>query len=218
MMKALAYILAASCLTAATAAFAQTDTVPRPYKWPASTQVQTVKINYAMPISCDQNIRRSADAINALGTKMQLIGATQNYTSTYYQPRQDYGYVNIQDASGLDYQTIMRTSIAWSGSTYPYRIDDTIVSVNYSRLYYGYESNSQSDDLACYTVTASNIGTQIDFESAMIHEFGHVMGMDHRTGSYYGDCVMHTWLQPSQIRRTFCNDEKQLMISTYGSR
>lgn len=82
----------------------------------------------------------------------------------------------------------------------------------------GPEPNSQSDDLACYTATSSNIGTQIDFESAMIHEFGHVRGMEHRTGSYYGDCVMHIWLRRGQMRRLFCTDETQLMLSTYGSR
>jgi predicted Zn-dependent protease len=52
----------------------------------------------------------------------------------------------------------------------------------------------------------------------MLHEFGHVMGMDHRTDGSTGPCVMTTYLNAGQIKRSFCADEKGLMLGFYGTR
>lgn len=77
----------------------------------------------------------------------------------------------------------------------------------------------KSTDFVCGdAVTASNIGTRIDFQSALTHEFGHVMGMDHRTDGTTGPCLMATYLNAGQIKRTFCTDEKGLMLGFYGAR
>jgi predicted Zn-dependent protease len=57
-----------------------------------------------------------------------------------------------------------------------------------------------------------------DASSAIVHEFGHVMGMDHRTDGSTGPCVMATYLSAGQIKRAFCADEKGLMQGFYGFR
>jgi hypothetical protein len=178
-----------------------------------------VKINYALPVACDSNMSAAANTVNAIGSKFQLTGTTQNYTSTYYESSQDPDFLNIQDGYGMS--AIMRTATwayASSGGAPAESIDATI-SVNGDRLYYDSGDTVKSTDLVCgTTITSSNIGQRIDFQSAMVHEFGHVMGMDHRTDGSSGPCVMATYLAAGQIKRAFCADEKGLMLGFYGYR
>ena len=44
------------------------------------------------------------------------------------------------------------------------------------------------------------------------------MVMDHRTDGSTGSCVMAAYVNAGQIRRTFCADEKGLMVGFYGTR
>jgi len=93
------------------------------------------------------------------------------------------------------------------------------VYVNTDRLYYDTGDTAQASDLLCgSSITSSNIGQHLDYQSAIVHEFGHVMGMDHRTDGTTGPCVMTTYLNAGQIKRSFCSDEKGLMVGFYGPR
>ncbi|HEX8468284.1 MAG TPA: hypothetical protein VF620_10815 [Allosphingosinicella sp.] len=215
MLKKLAALACAVSSVIATPAFAGAVPQTNYYRNP----VRAVKINYALPVLCDSNMSAAANTVNAIGSKFQLTGTTQNYTSTYYESSQDPDFLNIQDAYGMS--AIMRTATwgyASSGGAPAESLDATI-SVNADRLYYDSGDTVKSTDLVCgTTITSSNIGQRIDFQSAMLHEFGHVMGMDHRTDGSTGPCVMATYLSAGQIKRAFCSDEKGLMLGFYGYR
>ncbi len=215
MIKKLAALACAASFVTATPAFAGAVPQTGYYRNP----VRAVKINLALPVLCDSNMSAAANTVNAIGSKFQLTGTTQNYTSTYYSAQQDPDFLNIQDASGMS--AIMQT-VTWSYASspgIPAESIDATISINTDRLYYDTGDTVKSTDLVCgTTVTSSNIGQRIDFQSAMLHEFGHVMGMDHRTDGSTGPCVMATYLSAGQIKRAFCADEKGLMQGFYGFR
>jgi hypothetical protein len=207
-----------SALIACLLAFAQTapafaGAVPQAYYFPDGSK--GVKINYALPAACDANTKAAADTINAAGASFQLTGATQYYTSTYYSAQEDPDFINVQDASAMS--TIMRTIIYGYAEPAPAKAIDASVYVNADRLYYDTGDAQLSNDLICGSyITSSNIGQHIDYQSAMLHEFGHVKGMDHRTDGSTGPCLMTQYLNAGQIKRSLCPDEQGLMVGFYG--
>lgn len=214
MLKKLAALACAVSSVIATPAFAGAVPQATYYRAPS----RAVKINLALPVLCDTNMSAAANTVNAIGANFQLTGTTQNYTSTYYDATQDPDFLNIQDASAMT--SVMRT-ISWTYDTpgTPDEAIDATVHVNADRLYYDENDTVKSNDLVCgTTTTSSNIGQRVDFQSAMLHEFGHVMGMDHRTDGSTGPCVMAQYLSVGQIKRAFCSDEKGLMQGFYGFR
>lgn len=179
-------------------------------------KVQMVKIHNELPPICDGDTIRAASTVNNMGTKLVLTG-----TGDYY----DYGavptayddpeFLNIVAGST---SSLMTTEIWWTDtgrSPVPY--NDARVVVNSDRVYYA-GTDRRDGDFACGTVTSANIGGRIDYESAMVHEFGHFMGMAHRTDGATGTCVMAQYLNAGQIRRSFCSDETALMRGFYGLR
>lgn len=206
--------LLACILAIANAAPAFAGPIPQPYYFPNGSK--GVKINYALPVLCDTNTKAAVDTINASGRSFQLTGTTQNYTSTYYSATEDPDFINIQDGSGIS--SIMRTIIyGYSSPPTPAQAIDATVYINTDRIYYDTADTAQSTDLVCGTsITSSNIGQHIDWQSAMLHEMGHVKGMDHRTDGSTGSCVMTTYLSGGQIKRSLCSDERGLLVGFYG--
>lgn len=208
-----------SALLACLLAFANTapafaGPIPQPYYFPNGSK--GVKINNALPAACDANTKAAVDAINAAGRSFQLTGTSQNFTSTYYTAQDDPDFINIQDGSGLS--SIMRTIIyGYASPPTPAQAIDATVYVNADRIYYDSETTAQANDLVCgSSITSSNIGQRIDWQSAMLHEMGHVKGMDHRTDGSTGPCVMTTYLNYGQIKRSLCSDERGLLVGFYG--
>ena len=157
----------------------------------------------------------SPETTNAAGRSFQLTGTTQNYTSTYYSATEDPDFINIQDGSSMS--AIMRTIIYGYSGPAPAQAIDATVYVNTDRIYYDTGDTAQSTDLICgSSITPSNIGQHIDWQSAMTHEMGHVKGMDHRTDGSTGPCLMTTYLNPGQIKRSLCSDERALLVGFYG--
>lgn len=214
MMKKLSLLAFATSFICVAPAFA--GAVPQTTYFPVPSKA--VKINSALPVLCDTNTNAAANTVNAIGANFQLTGTTQHFTSSYYDATQDPDFINIQDASAMS--TIMRT-IIW---TYDYpdppdKSIDASIYVNADRLYYDSGDTVKSTDLICgTTITSSNIGQRVDYQSAMLHEFGHILGMDHRTDGLTGPCVMTTYLNGGQIKRSFCSDESNLMLGFYGPR
>jgi len=111
----------------------------------------------------------------------------------------------------------MRTIIYGYSGPAPAQAIDATVYVNTDRIYYDTGDTAQSTDLICgSSITPSNIGQHIDWQSAMTHEMGHVKGMDHRTDGSTGPCLMTTYLNPGQIKRSLCSDERALLVGFYG--
>ncbi len=97
-----------------------------------------------------------------------------------------------------------------------YQIIDANVYVNDAYILYANETPREKD-LWCETTT-TGMSTRSDFESVMIHEFGHVSGLEHRTDGTTGPCVMTTSYTPGKIRRSFCTDEAAKLRTVYGVR
>src|SRR5690349_5861964 len=112
MIKKLAALACAASFLTAAPAFAGSVPQTGYYRNP----VRAVKINYALPVLCDSNMKAAADTVNAIGSKFQLTGTTENYTSTYYSAQQDPDFLNIQDASGMS--ALMQTT-TWSYASSP---------------------------------------------------------------------------------------------------
>lgn len=184
-----------------------------------------VKIHSSMPISCDDNIRNAAAKFNQAGANFQFTGATNHYgTNRVNNDNTEEAYVNIQPATMSPYTdstTLMKTYkyYAWfDGFVWEnyYELIDANIYVNDTYIMYAGET-AREKDLWCETAT-TGIGNRSDFESVMIHEFGHAAGMEHRTDGTTGPCVMTASYSPGKIRRTFCTDEIAKLKIVYGTR
>lgn len=191
--------------------------IPQEMYWAVASR--PIKINNSLPAACDVPTANAAATVNRLGVKFQLTGAANSFTSTYYDPGGDPDYINVQDASGMS--AIMSTVFSYYAKpTPPHQAIDATVYVDTNRIYYVATTDvQQTGDFSCRTeIPAGGIGGLIDYESAMLHEFGHVMGMGHRTDGTTGPCVMTRYLPSGQIKRSFCSDEASLMWGFYGPR
>ncbi|QQS29351.1 MAG: matrixin family metalloprotease [Sphingobacteriales bacterium] len=65
-------------------------------------------------------------------------------------------------------------------------------------------SNETDIDYACY-----------DFESVMLHEFGHALGLCHPAGANINNDVMHGNIMNAQIRRTLSNLDAEALKALY---
>lgn len=191
--------------------------VPQEMYW--SVNSRAVKINTSIPAACDTPSANAAATVNAIGANFQLTGTGTWFTSAYYGATGDPEFINIQDASGMT--AIMQTIFSYyDNPTPPDKAIDAVIAVDAGRIYYaGTTDVQQPGDFFCGSyIPAGGIGQAIDYQSAMLHEFGHIMGMGHRTDGTTGPCVMTQYLPAGQIKRSFCSDESNLMLGFYGPR
>jgi hypothetical protein len=126
----------------------------------------------------------------------------------------NYQYITVEDAPTLTSPTtLMETHVlrATGGAT----IVNADVFVISSRLDPAY-----ADDGGFYCLSSSSVpAEQFDFESAILHEFGHALGFQ-LTTEYSDDagCAMYYGLSAGQARRTLCAAERQEFLDAYGAR
>ncbi len=200
---------------------------------PASAQVsfttepwnvtsKPVMVNYRVPAGCDAPTQAAATTWNNAGARFQITGVGQNYTSTYIDENNnpDYNYINIQDASGLASNTPMQTISTSVSSGGRWVRGDANIYVNTTMIYYydPGETQQPTDFYCATTVPSGGIGSQTDYQTAMLHEFGHAIGFNHRTDGSTGPCIMAASVPRGTIKRTICADERQRMVSVYGAR
>lgn len=218
-MRSIAIALASAFLLAAPApAAAQVTFTNEP--WAVASR--PVKINYRMPAGCDPSTSGAAATWNNTGARFQITDVGNYYQSEYIneQTNPDYNFINIQDASGLASTTPMQTISTSGYSGGRYVRTDANIYVNTNMLYYFDPGETQqSTDFYCAsTVPAGGIGSQTDYQTAMVHEFGHAIGFGHRTDGNTGPCVMAASVPRGTIKRNPCTDERQRMLSVYGQR
>jgi len=205
----------ATCCSLITATQAQAQSIHQEMYWRAASK--PVKINTSIPASCDTPTANAAATINGMGVKFQLTGSGTYFTSNYITASGDPDFVNIQDASGLG--VIMRTQFYYyDNPSGPDEAIDALVLVNGDRLYYGTETLQSTDFYCDAYVPSAGIGQRTDYQSAMLHEFGHVIGMGHRTDGTTGPCLMTQYLRSGEVKRSYCPDERGLMLGFYGAR
>ncbi len=178
-------------------------------------QTQYVRIHNELPPICDGDTIDAANTVNAIGSEFVLTGAGEHFKyGTIPSHTDEPEFLDVVPGS----TSVMSTEIWWrDNGTSPVPYYGARVVVNPNRFYYSVRTE-RDGDFACGNVTSSNIGNAIDYESAMVHEFGHFMGMYHRNDGSTGPCVMARYITQGQIKRQFCSDEKGLMLGFYGSR
>jgi hypothetical protein len=77
----------------------------------------------------------------------------------------------------------------------------------------------QATDFHCGTqLPSGGLGSKTDFQTAILHEFGHVLGFNHRTDGATGPCVMAASVVRGVVKRTPCADERQRLVTAYGAK
>jgi hypothetical protein len=179
-------------------------------------------IHNRMPAGCDGPTGDAATTWNNTGARFQITQVAQNFTNTYVDETNnpDYNYINIQDASGLSSTEPMRTISTSQYSGGRYVRTDANIYVNTNMLYYFDPGETQqSTDFYCaQTLPSGGLGSQTDYQTAILHEFGHAIGFNHRTDGATGPCVMAASIPRGTAKRTPCTDERQRMLAVYGAR
>lgn len=178
-------------------------------------KVQYVRIHEELPPICDVNVIRAATTANGIGSEFYLTGAGDHFK---------YGTVpTVFDEPQFLEVVLANTSVmtleTWwdqSASAAPYPYFAARVMINGNRFYYSVRSE-QDGDFACGDgVSSTNIRKRIDFETAILHEFGHFAGLYHRWDGDTGPCVMAKYIRQGEIKREYCSDEKNYILGFYG--
>jgi hypothetical protein len=198
-------------LAAPGAALAQQP--PMPNKWDTYTREITIDEN--LPYICDNPFIAARDTINQLDPNFQIGSHWGPFSSggestLSYQPKGYGGSVTL--ATTL--KTFTGRGYFWE--SYGSLIDADI-EVNADLIYWPATTDTvRSYDLHC-DAAAQGAMTQwnADYQSTLLHELGHFSGMEHRTDTASGPCVMHQQQARGTYRRAFCNDEKATFQTTY---
>jgi hypothetical protein len=73
-------------------------------------------------------------------------------------------------------------------------------------------------ELDMFSYSATVDPNKWDFESAMLHEMGHLLTLGHVTGSAYYHVVMHEFLTRGQNRRSLSSADREGIMKIYGPR
>jgi hypothetical protein len=177
-----------------------------------------VRIQNNIPAGCDPSTSAAASTWNS-ASKFQISGVAQNYTSASATDTTatDPSYIDIRGSSNLSSTNPMYAislSMTSVGRT------DSDIFVNTNMLYYlnPGEVNNATDFYCGTTLLSGGIGSQTDYQTAILHEFGHVLGFNHRTDGATGPCVMAASVARGVVKRTPCTDERQRLVTTYGAK
>ncbi|MCT2560065.1 hypothetical protein N0B51_13870 [Tsuneonella sp. YG55] len=178
-----------------------------PYKM--STNTNGFEILLAMPEAGDAPTLRAAQTWTDVGSKLVFsytgLGRTEDTaqnpsldrTGVQIQPKVTSFYAGSPDWAGLTYRT------ASSATT----TSDADIVINADKIAAG----------SFYYGTGTPPSNQNDYESVVVHEFGHVAGFDH-DDNLTPYCVMVSKLYGNWVARTPCTSERATLRSKYGVR
>lgn len=205
------FALASALLTAPNVALAQQP--PMPNKWDVYSR--TITIDEKLPYMCDNPFIVARDTINQLDPNFQIHSRFGTYSSgpesvLSYQPQ---GYGGTVPVATTLKQYSAATNFWESYGT----LHDADIEVNADLIYWPATTDQmRAYDLHCdASVQGAMTQWSADYQSALLHELGHFSGMDHRTDTTSGPCVMHQQQARGTYRRAFCNDEKTTFQSAY---
>lgn len=177
--------------------------------WKMTRDANTFEILLAMPEQGDAPTLRAAQTWTDIGSKL-----TFSYSGLGRV--EDTSQVASSDRSGTQIQpkptSFYTGSTTWGGLTYRTAATSTTTS--------DADIVINSDKIAAnsfYYGTGTPPDNQIDYESVVVHEFGHVVGFEH-DDNLTPYCVMVSKLYGNWVARTPCTSERGTLRTKYGVR
>lgn len=134
------------------------------------------------------------------------LNASSNLTGTY-DDAQDATRTTIQPGAT---SAIMTARIGSNGNT----IIDSDILVNETRLFYGTTTSTQESGGQFHCLEASLPSDKIDFQTALTHELGYTLGLEHTAERA---CSLYAYVSFGEMRRTLCTSERNAVRGMYGS-
>jgi hypothetical protein len=186
---------------------ASSASVAQVMPWKMTTNSVSYRINSYLPYEADAPTDRGAATWTNVGSR--LVFSNGGLTGT-----EDVSQSSSTDVPGVQIQSrptsYYPSSSNWSGIAVRTAATSTTTSdadivVNADKIAAG----------AYYYGTGTPPSGQSDYESMIVHEFGHVAGFDHDVNSS-AYCIMKPTIVGNQVWRTPCSTEVTGLKNKYG--
>lgn len=171
-----------------------------------------VGMHNSIPPTCVDASTRAINAWNAVGANFSMLPDFFVSTPRAEDQTQEYNEANvtIDDGELSDSRAIMGARVVVDNATKI--ISNADIRVDRRRIP-GNPSNDPTQwQLSC-SVASPVPAALIDWQSAILHELGHVVGLNHDANDLA--CSMYDSLGPGQMVRELCPAEKQAYIDNY---
>lgn len=176
-------------------------------KWQINSAI--VGIHSSIPPACVQPTANAVAAWNNVGANFRLFPdfIVSQPRVADQTPDYDNKNVTIEDGTPSNPLALMAARVTMNLSTKVLQNGDIVVDKR--RIW-----NNDPTQIQLSCSTAANVPpTEVDWESAILHELGHVVGIDDDKSDI--SCSMYFELGPGQKQRDLCADEKQVYIDGY---
>lgn len=186
-------------------------------KWDSGTR--TLAVDLQLPVMCDDPLYNARNYLQSVEPAMSLPISFVSYspsqsTSTISFTQQGYGGTV---SAGTTAKSYMDPDYFWESYG---QLVDADIFMNYDLLFWpGTTDTQRSYDLFCSSQYQTPTSWNYDYQSAILHELGHLVGFEHRTDAATGPCLMHSslprGLTADRLRRAFCSDERAAYTAAY---
>lgn len=177
-------------------------------KW--NNPLQVYSIYSGMPAECDAPTQRAATTWTNAASRFSFAWGGLTHNDPQYT---DDGSIVITAGPMTDpnYGAVTQRSLVWNSSQGTYNFTDADVIINENFLFYDKYYDCGSDLTLAYN--------QLDYESIMLHELGHVLGFGDIRDSALSATVMW-WQGPgwAKTRRALTTTDRNGAIRNYGAR
>ena len=172
-----------------------------------------VGFHNSIPTDCINSTIVAANTWNAVNADFDLKLSTASFQPRFEEqtPAFDDQNVTVQDGTPQNPNAVMVTRVRRNTATNI--IENTDITVDKRRI-----NQTGSPPVAKLSCTGLNPtpGSELDFESSILHELGHVVGLEDVVDE--PSCALYYSLPPGLQRRSLCANEKQAHLTNYGKR
>ncbi|MBT2746594.1 MULTISPECIES: hypothetical protein [unclassified Lysobacter] len=176
-------------------------------KWQIDSVI--VGVHSSIPPTCVQPTANAVSTWNAVGANFLLFPDFIVSQPRVAEQTQAYDYKNvtIEDGTPQNPLAIMVARVRMNVTTKV--LENADITVDKRRI-----GNNDPTQIQLSCSTADTVPpAQVDWESAILHELGHVVGINDSQSDI--GCSMYFELGPGQKQRSLCADEKQVYIDGY---
>lgn len=176
-------------------------------KWQIDSAI--VGIHSSIPPTCVQPTANAVATWNSAGANFLLFPDFIVSQPRVADQTPDYNHKNVTIEDGVPSNplALMAARVTMNASTKVLQNADIVVDKR--RIW-----NNDPTQIQLSCSTATNVPpAEVDWESAILHELGHVVGIDDSQSDI--SCSMYFELGPGQKQRSLCVDEKQVYIDAY---